>query len=35
LLFLGDNLPTTYARWPIKGSEDEDFDLVYFKRKNK
>ena len=30
----GHNLPTTNARWPVKGSKDADFRLVYFIRKN-
>jgi len=25
-------LPSTKARWPIKGSENEDFRLVYMKK---
>jgi len=34
-MIFGHNLPTTNARWPIKGYKDADFHLVYFIRKNK
>jgi len=30
LLVLDHKLPTTNARWPIKGSEGVDFHLVHF-----
>jgi len=33
LLFSGHKFPTTNARMPIKGSEDGDFRLVYFQKK--
>jgi len=33
--FVDHNLPTTNATWPIKGSKDADFRLVFFKKVTK
>ena len=32
-MFFWHNVPTTSARWPMKGSKDADFVLVFYKRK--
>jgi len=34
ILIFDDNVTTTNARWPIKGSRDANFRPAYFERKN-